>query len=634
MIRILFIAPYPKLRAQVEKLCASRFMQNAFDSVADVTVVEDIPAVISGRYDAIVARGYTAQKLSAVYQQLPVIRMPISSYDIIRALKECQEKYHPKKIAVFIGAAADAGVSDVCNLMGLNVSIYEEIPNEKVRDTVQLAVREGCDALVGGHYSCMEAKLQGIATSTVLTGEETVWGCVDTAIRTVYQLRNEQIISQMHKTIIGSSKEGMMYVDAQGLIRVENKAVCQMCGKMTLLQHRLGEELSVLERAFQRVLTKGTEELGQIYVLSAQKLRVSANLTPVITNGEVNGVVINLTDITYIQNLESQIRRKLSERGLEARYQFSDIIHESTVMEETIQRAKRYAASDANVIIVGETGTGKELFAQSIHNSSDRKNGPFVVINCAALSENLLESELFGYVEGSFTGAVKGGKMGLFEQAHGGTLFLDEVEEISITTQSKLLRVLQEHQVRRIGDNKVYDIDVRIISATNESITQLVEQEKFRRDLMYRLDVLRLYVPPLRERENDAELLFRWLLEQESMKKRGSVPRLDGDALPLLKDYPFTGNIRELKNIIERVLVLGGTDCITREDLQDALHPRDLGGVQQMVMAVDEQSAELNEQEQLRQALEQCGGNRTKAAKLLGIDRSTLWRKLQKYQPL
>ena len=168
---------------------------------------------------------------------------------------------------------------------------------------------------------------------------------------------------------------------------------------------------------------------------------------------------------------------------------FGDIIHKSAVIVATIDTARRYAASDSNVIIVGETGTGKELFAQSIHNASPRKNGPFVAINCAALPENLLESELFGYVEGAFTGSVKGGKMGLFEQAHGGTLFLDEIGEISLSTQTKLLRVLQEREVRRIGDNKVISINVRIISATNKSINQLAGKELFRRDLMYRLDV-------------------------------------------------------------------------------------------------------------------------------------------------
>ena len=281
---------------------------------------------------------------------------------------------------------------------------------------------------------------------------------------------------------------------------------------------------------------------------------------------------------------------------------------------------------------MGETGTGKELFAQSIHNSSQRKNGPFVAINCAALPENLLESELFGYVEGAFTGTSKGGKIGLFELAHGGTLFLDEIGEISLSIQSKLLRVLQERQVRRIGDNKVIDVNVRIISATNKSIGKLSEQGLFRRDLMYRLDVLRLFLPPLRMRENDVELLFLHLLNVHSRENRLPVPRLETGALATLHNYPFIGNIRELKNIVERTCVFKTGDCITKQNLQDALYPPDLDGGPLPAPAHSlPDSLSLDEPERLRTALKQSGGSRTQAARILGMDRSTLWRKMKKY---
>ena len=387
------------------------------------------------------------------------------------------------------------------------------------------------------------------------------------------------------------------------------------------------------------MITSGQEESGRILTIPGTRVTVSVSCTPVIANKEISGVVFFLSDITMIQNLESQIRRKLSERGFQAKYTFQDIIHQSRVIDQTIETARRYAASDSNVIIVGETGTGKELFAQSIHNSSSRKNGPFVAINCAALPENLLESELFGYVEGAFTGTSKGGKMGLFEQAHGGTLFLDEVGEISTSIQSKLLRVLQERQVRRIGDNKVIDVNVRIISATNKSISKLSDQGMFRRDLVYRLDVLRLFLPPLRERENDVELLFLHLLQAQCRETRTPLPRLEPGALSLLHQYPFIGNIRELKNMVERAGVLKTGDIITKKNLQDALYPPDLDMAAESGAAFMAAAGEgtpdrgpVSEPEKLRQALEQCNGNRTRAARLLGMDRSTLWRKMQKYQ--
>ena len=219
-----------------------------------------------------------------------------------------------------------------------------------------------------------------------------------------------------------------------------------MNNNISLLSRSLRTTLPYLYKSFSEVLKGGQEINGSILTIPKSNLTVSASFVPVVVNNNISGVVITLSDITEIQKLENQIRRSLSEKGLRAKYTFDDIIHKSAVIDATIDTARRYAASDSNVIIVGETGTGKELFAQSIHNASPRKNGPFVAINCAALPENLLESELFGYVEGAFTGSVKGGKMGLFEQAHGGTLFLDEIGEISLSTQTKLLRVLQERE--------------------------------------------------------------------------------------------------------------------------------------------------------------------------------------------
>ena len=232
--------------------------------------------------------------------------------------------------------------------------------------------------------------------------------------------------------------------------------------------------------------------------------------------------------------------------------------------------------------------------------------------------------------------------MGLFEQAHGGTLFLDEVEEISLSTQSKLLRTLQEKQVRRIGDNKVIDIDVRILSATNKSITRLSEEGGFRKDLMYRLDVLRLFLPPLRQRERDVEFLFCHLLGKLCQDMGVKAPVTEPEALELLYQYPFMGNIRELGNIAERALVLGDGSILTKEELSRALYPRDLeeAGMEERKTETKESGTACTafpadplrpEQERILEALERCGGSRVRAAGLLGMDRSTLWRKMKKY---
>lgn len=634
MIRLLFIVPYPELREKVEYVLKYHPERKNLNAEIKVMTVEETPDVPAEEYDAIIARGYTSRKTAEKYGEIPTIRLNISGYDILRALHECCETYHPKKIAIcgFSGQMYEA--ESLSSMFDVEIKVYTPLSHEDIHGYVDRAIEEGCDAIIGGYSANILAREHGINSVVIRTGEDTINKAIDEAIHTVEQVRHERLISQMYKTIIYTQKDGVLYVNSQGNILMRNRVVRKMNGDISLLNRPLKQALPYLYKIFKEVLSTGNEEIGRILTIPGTKTTVSVRATPVIANKEISGVVFNLVDITMIQDLESQIRRKLSERGLKARYHFEDIIHQSHTMDQTIETARRYAASDSNVIIVGETGTGKELFAQSIHNASSRKNGPFVAINCAALPENLLESELFGYVEGAFTGTSKGGKMGLFEQAHGGTLFLDEIGEVTMSIQSKLLRVLQEKQVRRIGDNKVIDINVRIISATNKSISKMAEQGTFRKDLMYRLDVLRLFIPPLRNRQNDVEVLFLNLLKQQSREMGVPVPVIDPNALPLLHQYPFLGNIRELKNIVERACALKTGAVITKEDLQEALYPQDLEMEVFSSPVLSKINVELpvSEQEQIRQALEQCNGNRTRAAKQLGMDRSTLWRKMQKYQ--
>ena len=642
MIRLLVIVPYPELKEIVDYVLAHHPERERLDADVQVMTVEDTPDVPADEYDAIIARGYSAQKTIARYKNIPTICLDISGYDMLRAVIECQKLFHPGKIAICGFESRLFEAEEICRMVGVNAAVFAPVLHDDLEKTMERILASGCDAVVGGYSACILAEHKGIPSVVIKTGQETVARAVAEAVRTVDRIRGERVIPQMYKTIIYSSEDGLLYVDRNGVIRVRNRVVRQMNGDVSLMDRKLKTVLPYLYKDFETVMTGGLEQSGRILTIPGTKTRVSVSCRPVIANKEISGAVICLSDITLIQNLESQIRRKLSERGLKARYTFDDILHESGTMKETIETARRYAATDSNVIIVGETGTGKELFAQSIHNSSRRKNGPFVAINCAALPENLLESELFGYVEGAFTGTSRGGKMGLFEQAHGGTLFLDEVEEISLSTQSKLLRTLQEKQVRRIGDNKVIDIDVRILSATNKSITRLSEEGGFRKDLMYRLDVLRLFLPPLRQRERDVEFLFCHLLGKLCQDMGVKAPVTEPEALELLYQYPFMGNIRELGNIAERALVLGDGSILTKEELSRALYPRDLeeAGMEERKTETKESGTACTafpadplrpEQERILEALERCGGSRVRAAGLLGMDRSTLWRKMKKY---
>lgn len=635
MIRILFIVPYPELQKKVEYVLETHPEKGRIASDIQVLTVDKTSHIDASRYDAIIARGFSAQQLKTQHPQIPVIDLAISGFDIIRTVAECRQAFHASRIAIcgFYGKIYEA--SDLCQLLGCQVKIYPSENYRELEDTIRDAIASGCDALIGGYSAIELAQKHGIPSRLIRTGEDTILHAINETIRTVEQIQLERIVAETYKTIIYSSKDGILYVDSRGIIRVRNRIVKTMNNDASLLGKPLKSSLPYLYRPFSEVLQSRQEIAGKIHTIAHSNVTVSITYTPVVVNDQIAGVVITLSDITQIQRLENQIRRSLSEKGLRAKYTFDDIIHESAIIDTTIDTARKYAASDSNIIIVGETGTGKELFAQSIHNASPRKNGPFVAINCAALPENLLESELFGYVEGAFTGTVKGGKMGLFEQAHGGTLFLDEVGEISIPIQTKLLRVLQEREVRRIGDNKVITVNVRIISATNKSISQLAGKGLFRRDLMYRLDVLRIFLPPLRQREKDVELLFLHLMKQRKTESGLPLPEINLAALSVLHDYPFSGNIRELRNIVERASVMCSGSVIMKEDLLRALYPQDLEDTTPVppyttapsYTAVPAQS----EENSILWALGECNGNQTKAAKLLGINRSTLWRKMQKY---
>ncbi|MGI6424651.1 MAG: sigma-54 interaction domain-containing protein [Tepidanaerobacteraceae bacterium] len=252
------------------------------------------------------------------------------------------------------------------------------------------------------------------------------------------------------------------------------------------------------------------------------------------------------------------MRRELYLKGHVAQHTFEDIITCSSIMEKAISEARQFAQAEAAVVITGETGTGKELFAQSIHNTSQRKGGHFVAVNCAAVPENLLESELFGYEEGAFTGARRGGKKGLFELAHDGTIFLDEIGELPLKLQARLLRVLQEKAVIRVGGDRVIPINVRIIAATHRNLEASVKNGTFRQDLYYRLNVLRLSLPPLRERKDDIPLLIDRLLEKICNKTAKKPPLLSDAVLKIFCSYHWPGNVRELQNILERLVVLKG----------------------------------------------------------------------------
>jgi two-component system response regulator AtoC len=346
-----------------------------------------------------------------------------------------------------------------------------------------------------------------------------------------------------------------------------------------------------------------------------------------------------VTKPVNLDELELVLQRALNTRRIEAeninlheqldkKFGMENIAGQSSAMQQVFDTVQQVAPSRATVLITGETGTGKELIAHAIHNLSPRKNGPFVAVHAAALSSTLLESELFGHEKGAFTGAVER-RVGRFELADGGTLFLDEVGEIEPAMQVKILRVLEERAFERVGGSKTLQVDVRLIAATNRDLKKLVSEGKFRDDLFYRLSVVAVNLPPLRERREDIPLLVRTFLDEFSRENNKTVRELTPEALNVLMAYDWPGNVRELRNAVEQMVVLARADRLTVRDVPAAIR----GGADLTKISVVRTGMTVEEAERqlIIQALKETGGNRTRAAKKIGISRRTLHRKLKQY---
>ena len=331
------------------------------------------------------------------------------------------------------------------------------------------------------------------------------------------------------------------------------------------------------------------------------------------------------------QELLVKVERAISSRRLtnefKDRYKFENIVGRSAPVREVLGRIIKVAPTDATVLITGESGTGKELVAKAIHANSRRADRPFVPVNCAAISETLLESELFGHARGSFTGAVSARK-GLFEEADGGTFFFDEIAETPLTFQAKLLRAIQENEIRRVGENKPIRVDVRIIAATNQELLTAVAEKRFRQDLYYRLNVARFMLPPLRDRREDIPILFAFFLEKYNRKMR-TTARVGDGVVEALMAYDFPGNIRELENLVEQAVALSGGGEIGVDDILPAQSQpkRPQTGGRSLAEIVD-----VAERQAIEASLRDCDGSREKAAEVLGISPTTLWRKMTRLQ--
>jgi len=442
---------------------------------------------------------------------------------------------------------------------------------------------------------------------------------------------NDKLIEtcQCMDTILNSVSLGIYSVNTDGIIQSFNKEACRILNikEEELIQKNVESILPNWVEIFEKLKLGKSYEDKELVINNEKIVRgrfdVSANAIKI--NKEVIGMVVVFKEIQNVFNLVNKYS------GQRAVYTFDDIIGESRQIKEVIKYAKKISSSPSTILIEGESGTGKELHAQSIHNYSNRKNNSFVAVNCGAIPKSLIESELFGYEEGAFTGAKKGRHAGKFELANRGTLFLDEIGEMPLDMQVKLLRVLQEGYVTRLGGEKIIPVDVRIIAATNKNLKEEVRKGNFREDLYYRLSVNPITLPPLREREGDLPLLIRYLFRMKTKKLNKNINSIKAEIYTKMMNYNWPGNIRELENCIENIVNLDGQNTAFFNDNEEMVIEKDSSSRESNFENAEIHTLEDVEKNEIVKAININPHNMTQIAKSLGINRSTLYAKIKKY---
>jgi transcriptional regulator with PAS, ATPase and Fis domain len=558
------------------------------------------------------------------------VEVEISGFDLIRAISDA--KNNGSRIGVIGFQNVIYGTKNIEAV--LNVYIKElVIHSEKdVPVAVKEALYDNIEVIIGDVVSIRWAQGLGLGTVLITSGKEAISLALYKAVEIATIRRNERVRAEQFKIILDYSHEGIIATNPEGQISVMNPAAEKILGinAQSLSNKPVSEVLPFLQMG--EVLETGKSALSRLCRVGG-KLIVQ-NTIPIKANDMIGGVISTFQDAKYFEEVESKVRQKLHLKGHVAQYSFNDIVTQNPGMQNVIRQAKSYALVDSTILITGETGTGKELLAQSIHNASNRKNNPFIAINCAAIPESLLESELFGYVEGAFTGAAKGGKKGFFELAHGGTLFLDEIGEIPLTLQSHLLRVLQQKTIIRIGDDHVTPTDVRVIAATHRDLKSAVDQGAFRRDLYYRLNVLRLHLPSLRERIEDIPILIELLVKRFATTMGKEPIKISTSVANYFQQYSWEGNVRELENIIERLMILKSGLEVTAENIIDLFPDTRLSknrpdASSKLIIELDGTLEDM-EKQIIRRVLADTN-DKDKTCKLLGISNTTLWRRISKW---
>ncbi|MEG1038388.1 MAG: propionate catabolism operon regulatory protein PrpR [Pseudomonas sp.] len=581
------------------------------------------------RADMIICSGATADYLRQ-HLSTSVLSIHMGEFDLVRALDLAKSKATKVGILSFRHAHPELAALHSLFTVAVREATYTSF--DEARQQVQRLAAEGYQVIVGSStivQLATEAGVQGL----LALNSDSIRRTLDNALSLCRSRAQSLLQQQRLSAVLRNLSDGVIALDGNALVQSINPRMAALLEVSA--DWALGQPISVVMPALPLAALQQRGEQVDSQLLSIGGNTLAASVTAIVEDGVADGLVITCQETNVIQRNERRIRIQARPRQFTARYRFEQILGQAPAFRATVRLAQSYAHTDSTVLITGESGTGKELLAQSIHNASNRQHAPFVAINCAAFPASLLESELFGYEEGAFTGSRKGGRVGLIESAHSGTLFLDEIGDMPVSLQTRLLRVLQEREVLRLGASEPTPVDIRVIAATHCDLQKRIEQGDFRQDLYYRLNILRLLVPPLRERPQDVALLANALLARQAGVSPSKLQVLQ-PLMPYLQRHNWPGNIRELENIVERAAVcaeqLQGNDAsvslsvlfpelFAHSAAPEAAPAAEAGHLRQHGKAAEQAHA--------RQVVSHCQGDMNEAARRLGVSRTTLWRRLR-----
>ena len=615
MNSILFIAPHYDV-AQVA--------QNVF---RDLKL--NIPLIIAANKDAvekagnypdvsvIISRGGTARDLKKYTDKL-VVDVNISLSDIFSAI-ETLSRQGCKRIAIISSSNLIDKMNDDIHINGIYITINPYKNDDDIKLIMEKVAMNNIDGIVGDFVPVSLAKNYNIHKCIYMKSDElSILNALKEAMNIVEIQQKKRLRLQTLQAIIDNINEGIIVYNAQKKAIFQNKT-----GRKIIKNN-----LSFLKRQNHHELTEYLNKQNR-KIIDVNNEKMLLDIVNVNLNDELNSDILIFQKINDIEKQAHKIQVSLYQKGLYAKKTFDDIIYKSPEMDKLISTAQKFARLNSTILIYGETGTGKEGLAQSIHNASLRADKPFVSVNCASLPPTLIESELFGYVDGAFTGARKSGKKGLFELANTGTIFLDEIGDLPLDIQSRLLRVLQEREIMRIGDDKILPIDIRLICATNKNLKQQVQKGEFRQDLYYRINVLRLTLPPLRKRKEDILPIFNFYLNKYQNENNPPL-KLNGKIEKYLTEYPWYGNIRELKNVAE-VLASVYDENFSLDDLKSILDDDtdDLTKAAENTVTIPlNGDLKIMEKEIIHQLMNK-NYSTNEICRMLNISRATFWRKIK-----